>query len=120
MSIFSKEPTVEELLYKQFIDAIGNEIAIMEDPKATAEARTQATYRLQRLAENYNRVRMTNSIDKDRRNNLTKEIVPAAITTVGSLTATAIYLKIEHDGFISGCAAKEIVRNVINTIFKKK
>lgn len=120
MALFSKEPTVEELLYKQFIDAIGNELAIMENPKATAEAKTQATYRLQRLAENYNRVKLTNSIDKDRRANLARDIAPAAITTVGSLTATAVFLKIEHDGFISGCAAKEIVRNVIGAIFKKK
>lgn len=120
-SIFKKkEKTPEEKLYDEVIDLMRKEVSNISDEKSDDAAKSAATLRLHRLTEDYEKFKTEKLEKSKRKHELLNSICPALITAGATLTATFIFVFIEHRDCITGVAGKEIVRVVLGGLFNRR
>lgn len=79
-----------------------------------------ATLRLHRLLEDYNEMKKISLDDKKSKRELVGNIVAPTVTAVGGLVATGAWIIFEKESIVSGSSGKEILRQTISNMFKKK
>lgn len=114
-----KEPTLMEQYKEGLIRSMAMELDEMHTA-ADDSAKAAAALRWHRLQEDYNRIVELENEDKKSKRELTGNIVAPAITTIGGLAATGIWIAFEKSEVVTGASGKEILRSVVSTIFKKK
>lgn len=120
-SIFKKkEPTAEELMNEELVALMRKEISHIDDDEADEATKSAATLRLHRLAEDYDKFKAEKLEKSKRKHELLSNICPALVTAGATLTATFIFVFIEHRDCISGVAGKEIVRVVLGGLFNRR
>lgn len=120
-SIFKKkEKTPEELMNDELIALMRKEIETLSDDEKDDAAKSAATLRLHRFAEDLEKFKAEKLEKSKRKHELLNSICPALITAGATLTATFIFVFIEHRDCISGVAGKEIVRVVLGGLFNRR
>lgn len=120
MKVFKKkEKTAEELMNDEIIALMRKEIKNIDEGEDDA-AKSAATLRLHRLAEDLEKFKAEKLEKSKRRHELLNNICPALVTAGATLTATFIFVFIEHRDCITGVAGKEIVRVVLGGLFNRR
>lgn len=119
IKMLKKKKTAEEEFKEGMLHLMASEL---EEIYCSSDdvAKTNACLRLHRLQEDYNKMKELDIDDKKSKRELASNIVAPTVTAAGGILATIAWINFEKTEVVTGASGKEILRQVVGTIFKKK